>query len=152
MPSESISGRLYCLLGLGFLYLKHKFFSRISGRPTQGRDDSDGFTSAGSHTAHTSNVLDEPHLSLRPTPPLTSPIDGHLRVQPPQTRSRKRKALLIGIEYNNEPPTRTERGPRPLKGPHKDVLDMRRFLIGGFKFKLVVRKLNYHFTGRLLAI
>ena len=107
-----ISGRLHSL--------------RLLERFNDGLND--GFTSAGYHTL---NVLNEPYFSFRPAPPLTSPIDDHL--QPPQ--SCKRKALLVGIEFSDELPT--ERGLRPLaelNGPHKDIRDMRQFLIGGFKF------------------
>lgn len=125
-----ISEFLHCR----FIYLKHKFFSYVFGRLTQDRDDDGlnvGFKSAGSHTgtaqAHTLNVLDEP-----PTPPLTSPFDDHLQL--PQTRNCKRKALLVGVESNNE--LQTKRGLRPLKGPHKDVRDMRQFLIGEFKLSI----------------
>ena len=124
------SRRLHCLLER-FIFLK--FFSYIFGKPTQGDGLNLGFTSAvnGSHTL---NVLEEPHFSVRPTPPLTSSINDHL--QPPQTRSPKKKALLIGVEYNNEQPTSMKQGLRPqaLKSPHKDILDMRQFLIGKFKF------------------
>ena len=109
---------LHCL-SEQFIYLKHKFLSYNFIRPTQDslRDD-DKF---GSHTgpADTLNVLDEPHFFSRSTPPSTSPID-----ETPQ--SCKRKALLVGVEYNNDKE-------RPLKGPHKDVRDMRQFLIGEFE-------------------
>ena len=94
--------------------------------PISGRFN-DGFTSARSQTF---NVLDEPHFSFRPTTcPLTSPVDDHLRVQPPQ--SCKRKALLVGVDGS---PTKRLR-PLTLNGAHKDIRDMRQFLIGGFKFK-----------------
>ena len=78
------------------------------------------------------NVLDEPHFPLTPTPPLTSLIQvgGHL--QPPLRQSRK-KALLVGVEHKRAKPDL-----RPLKGgPHKDILDMRQILIGGFKFNSI---------------
>ena len=105
-----------------YIYLKHRFFSYNFGRPTQDREDDDGFKPEfGSHTG-TLNVLDEPHFSFRSTPPLTSPIDDS---EPPQ--SCKRKALHVGVGYNNERSL--------MKSPHKDVLDMRQFLIGEFKFK-----------------
>lgn len=128
MPA--IAEFIHCLLEQ-FIYLKHKLFPCIFKRPTQDRDDDAGesrldvgFTSGGSDTTHTPNFLNvfQPEdggiFSFRPTPPLPSRIDNHL--QPPQ--SCKRKALLIGVEDDD------------CRGPHKDVRDMRQFLIGGFKF------------------
>lgn len=82
----------------------------------------------------------------RPISLLTIPIVNHRNLQPP--RSCKRKALLVGVEY--PPTTRRRRRPvRPLnlKGPHRDVWNMRQFLIGGFKFST-----SKECFGRLPAI
>jgi hypothetical protein len=116
-----------------FIYLKRKFFYFICGRPTLDSDDGFNFgaTSAGSHTL---NSLNEPHFPFR-VPPLTSPLGD--RLQPPQIF--KRKALLIGVEQG-------------LRGPHKDVRDMRQFLIGKFKFNSTINISNPTFTGRSLAL
>ena len=95
-----------------FIYLKHKLFPRIFGRRTQNRDDEE----FGTHTAQTLDVSDEPHSSFRPTP---SPIDHE---HPQLPRICKKKALLIGVEFKN--------GENRLESPHKDVRDMRQFLIG----------------------
>jgi hypothetical protein len=127
-----ISGRLHSLLEQ-YIYL---FLSYIFGRPAQDREDdglNDGFTSVGSHTAHT-NVIDQPHFSFRPTTsPLTTPIVNHRDLHPP--RSCKRKALLVGVG-SVETRRRGRRPVRPLnlRGPHRDVWNMRQLLIGGFKF------------------
>ena len=78
------------------------------------------------------NVLDEPHFPFGPTPPLTSLIQvgGHL--QPPLTQSRK-KALLVGVEHK-----RTKPDLKPLRRSfHKDIRDMRQFLIGGFELNSI---------------
>ena len=123
MPS--IFGLLHCPLEQ-FIYLKRKFISCIFGRPTQDRLGDDelniGFTSAATQAgsgSHTVNVLDEPHF---PTPPLTSPTAVYLQ----SPGSHKRKALLVGVDHKNE----------LQSGPHKDIWDMRQFLIGRFKFMI----------------
>jgi hypothetical protein len=103
-----------------------------------------GFTSIGSHTlaAHT------PYFLFRFLP-LISPLDAHL--QPPQRLSFKRKALLVGVEENDEQPMRRGQRPLALKGPHKDIRDMRQFLISKFKFN-GINISNPPFTARSLAL
>ena len=114
-----------------FINLKHKAFPWVFGRRTQDRD----YDEFGTHTAHTPHVLYEPHSSFKPTP---SPID-HEYLQPPRFICKK-KALLVGVQ-------------RPLEGLHKDVQDMRQFLIGGFRFsKIIFRTFIDHFTGRSLSL
>ena len=123
MPAIAASELVHCLLEQ-FIYLKHKLFPCIFKRPTRDRDDGDELAVAGGSdtgTTHTPNVFqpgDGGIFLFRPTPLLPSCIDNHL--QPPQ--GCKRKALLIGVEDDD------------CRGPHKDVRDMRQFLIGGFKF------------------
>ena len=126
-----------------FIYLKRKFFYFIFGRSTLDKDDSDGFTSAGSHTlaAHTLHPLDEPHFPFI-FPPLTSLLGDHF--QPPQ--SFKRKALLVGVEDSDELPMK-----RGLKGPHKDIRDMHQLLIGKFKFN-GINISNSTFAGRSVVL
>lgn len=143
MPSTFGFLLLQCPLK-GFIYLKRKFFYFILGRPTQDGDDESnvGFMSAAGSDSE-SHTLDEPHFPFRPTPlPLTSPLGGHLR--PPLTQSRKRKALLIGVDHE-----RTTQDVRPLKGgPHKDIRDMRQFLIGGSKFNSIIFRIQHSFADR----
>jgi hypothetical protein len=108
-----ISGRLHSLLEQ-YIYL---FLSYIFGRPARFnvRFKSE---SAGSHTANT---------NASPLTTLIVNVD-HRDLRPPQ--SCKRKALLVGVEL---PTTRRRRRPvRPLnlRGPHRDVWNMRQFLIG----------------------
>lgn len=100
--------------------LEHKFLFSRFGTHTQDRDEN-WIGSAESPS------------SFRPNPPpFTPPINVDLQ----STQRYKRKALLIGVESANQ--LLTERGLdtptnlRPLKGPHKDIRDMRQFLIGRF--------------------
>jgi len=64
----------------------------------------------------------------------TIPMDDHLRPQ----QSYKKKALLVGISGRW-----TERGSdisRPLRGPHRDIRDMRQLLIGRFNKQLRTKR------------
>ena len=45
-------------------------------------------------------------------------------------RRRKRKALLVGIQYENDGEDSDGVAENPLRRPHQDVLNMRRLLIG----------------------
>jgi hypothetical protein len=111
-------------------YIQHKFLFYSFETHTEDRDEN-RITSAPDHTH---NVLDDPSLpsSFRPNPLPFTPINDDLQ----STQCYKRKALLIGVESTNQ--LLTERGLdtptnlRPLKGPHKDIRDMRQFLIGRF--------------------
>ena len=77
-----------------------------------------GTSSAGCPTIHTLDVLNDLQLG----PSSSSFANDHLGLKPPQ--SCKKKALLVGVESLN--------GLRPLRGPHNDIREMRRFLIGKF--------------------
>jgi len=54
------------------------------------------------------------------------PPDGRPELPYVPAREPRKKALLIGIQYNVD---RTE-GANPLNGPHSDVAEMRQLLIG----------------------